>query len=55
MSAAVLGAALDDPVAFNRAPNTNTTNPFGATLFYNFEDLVFEVCRSISPCTCVPT
>jgi hypothetical protein len=41
---AALGAdALGEPVAFNRAPNLNTTNPFGATLFYGYQDLIFEV------------
>lgn len=38
----LLGAA-GAPVAFNRAPSTNTTNPFGATLFFGYDGLIFEV------------
>ena len=47
MFVAALGPALGDPVAFNRAPNTNATNPFGATLFYGFDDLIFEVGKGV--------
>lgn len=31
------------PVVLNRASSTNTTNPFGSTLCYGFEDIIFEV------------
>eukprot|EP00054_Salpingoeca_dolichothecata_P011192 m.62214 g.62214 ORF g.62214 m.62214 type:complete len:295 (-) comp19346_c0_seq1:44-928(-) len=35
--------ACGQPVAFQRAPAANTTNPFGATLFWGFRNLIFEV------------
>lgn len=38
-----LQGSLSHPVAFNREPNTNATNPFGATLFWNYDDFIFEV------------
>lgn len=31
------------PVVLNRASSTNTTNPFGSTLCYGFQDIIFEV------------
>ncbi|KAJ8925830.1 hypothetical protein NQ315_009682 [Exocentrus adspersus] len=31
------------PVVLNRASSTNTTNPFGSTLCYGYQDIVFEV------------
>lgn len=33
----------DRPVVLNRASTTNTTNPFGSTFCYPFQDLIFEV------------
>ncbi|KAL3287769.1 hypothetical protein HHI36_002231 [Cryptolaemus montrouzieri] len=33
----------DRPVVLNRASSTNTTNPFGSTLCYGYEDIIFEV------------
>ncbi|CAG0881077.1 unnamed protein product [Darwinula stevensoni] len=31
------------PVVLNRTSTTNTTNPFGSTFCYGFEDIIFEV------------
>ncbi|XP_050505912.1 PHAF1 protein CG7083 isoform X1 [Diabrotica virgifera virgifera] len=31
------------PVVLNRASSTNTTNPFGSTLCYGYQDIIFEV------------
>lgn len=31
------------PVVLNRASSTNTTNPFGSTLCYGYQDVIFEV------------
>ncbi|XP_054290277.1 PHAF1 protein CG7083-like [Macrosteles quadrilineatus] len=31
------------PVVLNRASSTNTTNPFGSTFCYGFQDIIFEV------------
>uniref|UniRef100_A0A1B6MN84 Uncharacterized protein n=1 Tax=Graphocephala atropunctata TaxID=36148 RepID=A0A1B6MN84_9HEMI len=33
----------DRPVVLNRASSTNTTNPFGSTFCYGFQDIIFEV------------
>lgn len=33
----------DRPVVLNRASTTNTSNPFGSTFCYPFQDLIFEV------------
>ncbi|CAH1992618.1 unnamed protein product [Acanthoscelides obtectus] len=33
----------DRPVVLNRAHSSNTTNPFGSTLCYGYQDIVFEV------------
>ncbi|CAH0551204.1 unnamed protein product [Brassicogethes aeneus] len=33
----------DRPVVLNRASSTNTTNPFGSTLCYGYQDIIFEV------------
>ena len=33
----------DKPVVLNRASSTNTTNPFGSTFCYGYEDIIFEV------------
>lgn len=33
----------DRPVVLNRASSTNTTNPFGSTFCYPFQDMIFEV------------
>eukprot|EP00053_Salpingoeca_punica_P014241 m.129434 g.129434 ORF g.129434 m.129434 type:complete len:580 (+) comp16405_c0_seq6:379-2118(+) len=38
-----LGSQCGKPVAFNRAPAANSSNPFGATLFWGLQDMVFEV------------
>lgn len=32
------------PVVLNRASSTNTTNPFGSTFCYGYQDIIFEVC-----------
>lgn len=31
------------PVVLNRASSTNTTNPFGSTFCYGYQDMIFEV------------
>lgn len=31
------------PVVLNRASSTNTTNPFGSTFCYGYQDVIFEV------------
>lgn len=31
------------PVVLNRATSTNTTNPFGSTFCYGYQDIIFEV------------
>ncbi|XP_038218369.1 UPF0183 protein CG7083 [Zerene cesonia] len=31
------------PVVLNRASSTNTTNPFGSTFCYGYQDIIFEV------------
>jgi hypothetical protein len=38
------------PVVLNRASSTNTTNPFGSTFCYGYQDIIFEVimCSGIS-------
>lgn len=33
----------DKPVVLNRASSTNTTNPFGSTFCYPFQDMIFEI------------
>merc|ERR1712088_85080 len=33
----------DKPVVLNRASPTNTTNPFGSTFCYGYQDIIFEV------------
>uniref|UniRef100_A0A1B6CXB5 Uncharacterized protein n=1 Tax=Clastoptera arizonana TaxID=38151 RepID=A0A1B6CXB5_9HEMI len=33
----------DRPVVLNRASSTNTTNPFGSTFCYGYQDIIFEV------------
>lgn len=33
------------PVVLNRASSTNTTNPFGSTFCYGYQDVIFEVIR----------
>ena len=33
----------DKPVVLNRASSTNTTNPFGSTFCYGYQDIIFEV------------
>jgi len=38
----VLGP-YDRPVVLNRASSTNTTNPFGSTFCYGYQDIIFEV------------
>jgi len=30
-------------VVLNRASSTNTTNPFGSTFCYGYQDIIFEV------------
>ena len=35
--------ASDKPVVLNRASSTNTTNPFGSTFCYGYQDIIFEV------------
>lgn len=37
----------DKPVVLNRASSTNTTNPFGSTFCYPFQDMIFEVRHKI--------
>lgn len=32
------------PVVLTRANSTNTTNPFGSTFCYGYQDIIFEVC-----------
>ena len=41
----VLGP-YDRPVVLNRASSTNTTNPFGSTFCYGYQDIIFEVSTS---------
>ena len=36
------------PVVLNRASSTNTTNPFGSTFCYGYQDIIFEVSAAIS-------
>lgn len=31
------------PVVLNRNSSTNTTNPFGSTFCYGYQDIIFEV------------
>jgi hypothetical protein len=38
------------PVVLNRASSTNTTNPFGSTFCYGYQDIIFEV----QPTNCQP-
>jgi hypothetical protein len=33
----------DRPVVLNRSSSTNTTNPFGSTFCYGYQDVIFEV------------
>ena len=33
----------DRPVVLNRNSSTNTTNPFGSTFCYGYQDIIFEV------------
>lgn len=35
--------ASERPVVLNRASSTNTTNPFGSTFCYGYQDVIFEV------------
>ncbi|KAI5639188.1 hypothetical protein NE865_08253 [Phthorimaea operculella] len=35
------------PVVLNRASSTNTTNPFGSTFCYGYQDIIFEVKTAI--------
>lgn len=35
------------PVVLNRASSTNTTNPFGSTFCYGYQDIIFEVSNFI--------
>lgn len=37
----------EKPVVLNRASSTNTTNPFGSTFCYGYQDVIFEVYTSI--------
>lgn len=34
------------PVVLNRTSSTNTTNPFGSTYCYGYQDMIFEVMRN---------
>ncbi|XP_064467360.1 phagosome assembly factor 1-like [Ornithodoros turicata] len=34
------------PVVLNRTSSTNTTNPFGSTYCYGYQDIIFEVMRN---------
>ena len=36
-------APSERPVVLNRASSTNTTNPFGSTFCYGYQDIIFEV------------
>eukprot|EP00051_Salpingoeca_urceolata_P010587 m.129899 g.129899 ORF g.129899 m.129899 type:complete len:444 (+) comp16770_c0_seq2:119-1450(+) len=38
-----LGSSCGKPVVFHRAESANTVDPFGATLFFSHNDLIFEV------------
>lgn len=40
-------APSDRPVVLHRAGSTNTSNPFGSTFCYGYQDIIFEV----SACT----
>lgn len=31
------------PIVINRASSTNTTNPFGSTFCYGYQDIIFEI------------
>ncbi|CAM1330314.1 C16orf70 (predicted) [Pycnogonum litorale] len=33
----------EKPVVLNRASSTNTTNPFGSTFCYGYQDMIFEI------------
>ena len=37
------------PVVLNRASSTNTTNPFGSTFCYGYQDIIFEVSHPSPP------
>eukprot|EP00050_Salpingoeca_kvevrii_P006959 m.292890 g.292890 ORF g.292890 m.292890 type:complete len:447 (-) comp12690_c0_seq1:205-1545(-) len=41
-----LGSILKNPVVFHREPSANTSDPFGETMFWAFEELIFEVIPS---------
>ena len=36
----------EKPVVLNRTSSTNTTNPFGSTLCYGYQDIIFEVMQN---------
>lgn len=36
-------APSDRPVVLHRAGSTNTSNPFGSTFCYGYQDIIFEV------------
>lgn len=38
--------ASERPVVLNRTSSTNTTNPFGSTYCYGYQDIIFEVMRN---------
>ena len=38
-----LFSPAERPVVLNRASSTNTTNPFGSTFCYGYQDIIFEV------------
>lgn len=38
------------PVVLNRTSSTNTTNPFGSTFCYGYQDIIFEVSININRC-----
>ena len=40
-------APSERPVVLNRASSTNTTNPFGSTFCYGYQDIIFEVTKCI--------
>jgi len=42
-SVAKLFNPAERPVVLNRASSTNTTNPFGSTFCYGYQDIIFEV------------
>lgn len=36
-------APAERPVVLHRAGSTNTSNPFGSTFCYGYQDIIFEV------------